>query len=546
MKSTPNYENYINEKEIFENILENEEFYIIKEHNAYKFIISKKQSEIIIKCKNYDIKFNNNDLSILTKSILNTIDDAYDYIINIFQENKVVIKEIINKKTIKLLMKIYILNKQKEIEIILLYNSWNKDLIINELNNKYSNLKEEIDNLKFEIYSLKNEISKINLLNNNSNINENDYLQGNNNLIKIEKNKYDKDKEININQTKNQEDNNDPDKDILIEKYNYNSIINLNGPVTTLILLKNKIDIAICTSTGFVEIYEIKSFNKKLSIGLINNNPSPKNTILDIVELKYNIISLGCWDGSIRVVELNKNKNNFKILQIVKAHQDNINCLKQLLFYKDEIVIASSSNDGRIILWKLSNKNNNLKKYKEIKLFLKEPDNKCNYVVESLEESFKYNQLISGISNINHIYFCNLKKIPEAEPLKVSVNRCIRSLKIIDNEEILIVAGNQEINIVSVKNRINIYSIRFGFNCEFNCVFQKSNGNILITEYGEKSRIKEFQFIESTLSLNLLSIKEKDFTKYITTIIELDNGDLIIGGYDQKVILYRKSKLLNK
>ena len=199
MKSTPNYENYINEKEIFENILENEECYIIKEHNAYKFIISKKQSEIIIKCKNYDIKFNNNDLSILTKSILNTIDDAYDYIINIFQENKVVIKEIINKKTIKLLMKIYILNKQKEIEIILLYNSWNKDLIINELNNKYSNLKEEIDNLKFEIYSLKNEISKINLLNNNSNINENDYLQGNNNLIKIEKNKYDKDKEININ-----------------------------------------------------------------------------------------------------------------------------------------------------------------------------------------------------------------------------------------------------------------------------------------------------------------------------------------------------------
>ena len=161
MKSTPNYENYINEKEIFENILENEECYIIKEHNAYKFIISKKQSEIIIKCKNYDIKFNNNDLSILTKSILNTIDDAYDYIINIFQENKVVIKEIINKKTIKLLMKIYILNKQKEIEIILLYNSRNKDLIINELNNKYSNLKEEIDNLKFEIYSLKNEIRKI-------------------------------------------------------------------------------------------------------------------------------------------------------------------------------------------------------------------------------------------------------------------------------------------------------------------------------------------------------------------------------------------------
>ena len=91
-----------------------------------------------------------------------------------------------------------------------------------------------------------------------------------------------------------------------------------------------------------------------------------------------------------------------------------------------------------------------MKKYKEIKLFIKEPDNKDSYVIESLEESFKYNQLISGISNLKQIYFCNLKKIPQAEPLEVSVNRCIRSLKIIDNEGILIVAGNQEINLISV------------------------------------------------------------------------------------------------
>ena len=71
--------------------------------------------------------------------------------------------------------------------------------------------------------------------------------------------------------------------------------------------------------------------------------------------------------------------------------------------------------------------------------------------------------------------------------------------------------------------------------------FSKKYGNILITEYGEKWKIKDFQFVESALSLNLLSINEKDFTNYITTIVELDNGDLIIGGYDKKVILYRKS-----
>ena len=35
-------------------------------------------------------------------------------------------------------------------------------------------------------------------------------------------------------------------------------------------------------------------------------------------------------------------------------------------------------------------------------------------------------------------------------------------------------------------------------------------------------------------------MKENDFKNYITTIIELNNGDLIIGGYD-KTIKYFKN-----
>ena len=63
-------------------------------------------------------------------------------------------------KTITLLLNIYNYNKPKEIEIILLYNKTNKDLIINELNNSYNNLKKDINYLKNEINQLK--IEKIN------------------------------------------------------------------------------------------------------------------------------------------------------------------------------------------------------------------------------------------------------------------------------------------------------------------------------------------------------------------------------------------------
>ena len=91
-----------------EDILKYDEFYLIKENNAYKIIIEKLKNEILIKCKNYEIKLNNNDLSILSKSIINTIDEAYQFIINIFEYNKVIIKEIIINKSIKLLLKIYI------------------------------------------------------------------------------------------------------------------------------------------------------------------------------------------------------------------------------------------------------------------------------------------------------------------------------------------------------------------------------------------------------------------------------------------------------
>ena len=134
-KITRNKSN-LNKDNKYENLLDYEEYYLIKEKVKYIFIIGKHSNDIIIKCKKYELILNNNDLSLLTNSIFNTINDSFLFIINIFKENKVIIKDIIINKTITLLLNIYINNKTKDIEMILLYNKKNKYLIINELNNK--------------------------------------------------------------------------------------------------------------------------------------------------------------------------------------------------------------------------------------------------------------------------------------------------------------------------------------------------------------------------------------------------------------------------
>ena len=72
--------------------------------------------------------------------------------------------------------------------------------------------------------------------------------------------------------------------------------------------------------------------------------------------------------------------------------------------------------------------------------------------------------------------------------------------------------------------------------------FKKKNGNLLITEYEHenKTKIKEFKFNKNGLNLNLISMKNNIFKSYITTIVELGKGDLIIGGYDGTFKFFKK------
>ena len=263
------------------------------------------------------------------------------------------------------------------------------------------------------------------------------------------------------------------------------SIIKLMGNPTTMILLKNKKDFAISTENGFLFIYNIKLLKQKLCKKILNK------TILDIIELEENKICISCYDFQLRIIELHKNNRSCNIVQTITEHKDYINALKKLNYYQNQFVFASGSNDRKIILWKLEN--NIVNKFQEIECLHVE-DN-AEIQIEGLEESTKYHQLICSYSLNETIFFCNLDNIQEIVPLNMKVNRCIRALKIIENGEILIVGGNQEINVVDVENKTILISIKYGIKLEFNCVFQKKDGNLLITEYDKQNetKLKEFK-----------------------------------------------------
>ena len=129
------------------------EYYLVNENIIYKIIIEKIDNNIIFKCKNnYMISLDINNITDIFKNKFDNINSAYDYIVNIFEEKKINIKNIIIKKEIIINIKI---EDEKEIEINLLYNKYTKNIFIDEINR----LKNDINKLKDENNILKKEIA---------------------------------------------------------------------------------------------------------------------------------------------------------------------------------------------------------------------------------------------------------------------------------------------------------------------------------------------------------------------------------------------------
>lgn len=329
--------NNINEDKSNEYLIDYKEYYLIKENTVYKFIIEKRKSEIVIKSKNYQKKLDLKELSIITKSILNIIDDGYQFIINTFEENKVVIKNIIINQSINLLLKIYIYNKESDVEMSLEFNKENKDIIIHELNQNYNELKKDINNLKDEIKTLTEEISKLKSLNSNANSQYNKNI----NILKEENDKL----KLLINNTNiqyNEEIN------ILKEEIDKLKNDNINSHDNEeLITNNNNIkDDNQNTKDDF-------KFMKDLSIDSYSDNYSDNTfTVFKSINDIFYLIYTNQYK-SILSYNLIDNK---KISEIKNAHSEVITNFKHYLdnINKIDIVMSISMLDNNIKLWNIN------------------------------------------------------------------------------------------------------------------------------------------------------------------------------------------------
>ena len=137
------------------NIYDYQEYYLIKEKSVYKLLIGNLKNSIFIKCKHYYKIFGLKEISNLFQISFNSLDESYQKLKNLFEEEKIIIKNILPYKEMKLILNI---DKEEVFELTLNYNSNNKNNIIF---NGIKELKNEINDLKISNEKLRKEIKEL-------------------------------------------------------------------------------------------------------------------------------------------------------------------------------------------------------------------------------------------------------------------------------------------------------------------------------------------------------------------------------------------------
>ena len=108
-----------NQKKDYENVLDYKHYFLIYQNKPYKILISKRDNYITINHIDYEITLNNIELSQLSNLTMNSLNESYHFLINIFEQKKVCIDEIKKDELIKLSLN----KEEKKLEIILTYKS---------------------------------------------------------------------------------------------------------------------------------------------------------------------------------------------------------------------------------------------------------------------------------------------------------------------------------------------------------------------------------------------------------------------------------------
>ena len=169
------------ENEFEENILVQREFKTYYNNKTIFISLLKAKEYILIRSSFYEIKLYPNNFEFVIGNKTNNLDEAYNFLENIFISNNFFIKSISNKSIKLSLIRNYSFENQKEIELELAENiKQNYLVLIKDLYNKYSNIENELIEIKNqnsilinENLQLKNKINFLEIQNNQAQMNMN-------------------------------------------------------------------------------------------------------------------------------------------------------------------------------------------------------------------------------------------------------------------------------------------------------------------------------------------------------------------------------------
>ena len=130
-----------------EKILDSRKYKINYQNDYIKILVSKTKNNIILSYSYYEIKFNQDNLFFLTKIKFKSINESFEFIVDSFNNNKVLIKQVTSEFII-LNITYNINSKEKTIDIYLNENLEDKDKLIKKLFQNNIKLEKEIDKLK--------------------------------------------------------------------------------------------------------------------------------------------------------------------------------------------------------------------------------------------------------------------------------------------------------------------------------------------------------------------------------------------------------------
>ena len=133
-----------------QNMFENHEYFIFHNNSVIKFSVCKVNQEIIIKSDYYEVRLDLPNAINLLETQFDTIENVYYFILNLFQMNSIMIKEILIYKSITLSF----IQTGKMRELILYYNGQSKSITHYELNAEFGNLMNDIAQIKKDVQEI--------------------------------------------------------------------------------------------------------------------------------------------------------------------------------------------------------------------------------------------------------------------------------------------------------------------------------------------------------------------------------------------------------